>query len=273
MKKLNMYCLSTNPNNLDIIQSLNYIPVGLGEKTFSKEWLRDNTGNNISKKNKYYGEYTFHYWLWKNYLNKIDESWIGFCQYRKFWALEYKDKNRISLNQLKDLTLNTIPNEYNDAEVILGNLSSINEFKPMKFFKRGLKLILKKPSYFFSSKKRNIKFHFDLWHGENNLSKAIELLDKENRQGFEDFVNNNTSFNPQNMFICRSKKILNQYYETIFPWLKKCEEIFGFENLSGYGLTRIYGFLAERFMSYWFQKYTKYKTMPIIFYDITNDSS
>ena len=73
------------------------------------------------------------------------------------------------------------------------------------------------------------------------------------------------------MFICRSKKILNQYYETIFPWLKKCEEIFGFENLSGYGLTRIYGFLAERFMSYWFQKYTKYKTMPIIFYDITND--
>ena len=36
-------------------------------------------------------------------------------------------------------------------------------------------------------------------------------------------------------------------------------------------MTRIYGFLAERFMSYWFQKNTKSITMPIIFYDIRKD--
>ena len=30
-------------------------------------------------------------------------------------------------------------------------------------------------------------------------------------------------------------------------------------------------FLAERLMSYWFQKNTKYTTMPIFFYDIRND--
>ena len=68
--------------------------------------------------------------------------------------------------------------------------------------------------------------------------------------------------------MCNSKKILIQYYETIFPWLERCENIFGF-NLHGYGLQRIYGFLAERFMSYWFRKYTKFNTMPIIFKDIT----
>ena len=100
---------------------------------------------------------------------------------------------------------------------------------------------------------------------KNNLSKAIQLLDNEDKKDFEQFVNNETSFNPQNMFICKSKKILNQYYETIFPWLEKCEKIFGFEHLSGYGLTRIYGFLAERFMSYWFQKNAKHMTMPKIF--------
>ena len=49
---------------------------------------------------------------------------------------------------------------------------------------------------------------------------------------------------------------------------KKCEKLFGFENLKGFGKVRIYGFLAERFMSYWFRKNSKYKTIPIIFHDI-----
>ena len=76
------------------------------------------------------------------------------------------------------------------------------------------------------------------------------------------------SFNPHNMFICKSNIILNNYYETIFPWLKRCEKLFGFD-LKGYGLKRIYGFLAERFMSYWFRKYTNHSTLPIIFQDIS----
>ena len=72
------------------------------------------------------------------------------------------------------------------------------------------------------------------------------------------------------MFICRSKKLLSEYYEEIFNWLFACEKIFGFKDLKGYGLTRIYGFLAERFMSYWFKKNAKIKEIPIIFHDITS---
>ena len=72
------------------------------------------------------------------------------------------------------------------------------------------------------------------------------------------------------MFICKSKKILTAYYESVFPWLERCEKIFGFKNLDSYGLKRIYGFLAERYMSYWFQKYTKFKLMPICFKDVSD---
>ena len=57
------------------------------------------------------------------------------------------------------------------------------------------------------------------------------------------------------------------YLEKSIPLLDK-EDRNDFSNLSGYGQTRIYGFLAERFMSYWFQKNTKYTTMPVIFFDI-----
>ena len=73
------------------------------------------------------------------------------------------------------------------------------------------------------------------------------------------------------MFICKSKKILKNYYSTLFPWLERCEKLFGFENLKGFGQIRIYTFLAERFMSYWFQKNAKTNTMPILFYDIRKD--
>jgi len=71
------------------------------------------------------------------------------------------------------------------------------------------------------------------------------------------------------MLICKSPKILHQYYEVVFPWLKRCEKEFGF-NLEGYGLQRIYGFLAERFLSYWFKKNTYSTNLPIIFQDITD---
>ena len=110
-------------------------------------------------------------------------------------------------------------------------------------------------------------------HGENNLNKAINLLDPENKADFRDFVINEVSFNPYHMFICQSKEKVKKYYETLFPWLEKCEKLFGFNNLKGYGKVRIYAFLAERFMSYWFQKNTKYTTLPIVFYDIRNDIS
>ena len=265
-----MYCLSVDFRHLDTIKSFNYIPVGLGNDNFSKEWVRDNSGENISHKNKNYGEYTFHYWLWKNYLDKIGNNWVGFCQYRKFWSLK-NIKPIQSIDDLNSKILKEIPKEYEKYDCILGEPLLINQLRIMKFIKRGLKLILKNPAYLFNKKDRNIKFHFDMWHGMGNLDKAIDLLDDEDKEDFTKFVNTKNAFNPHNMFICKSKDILKKYYEKVFPWLDRCEKLFGFENLKGYGATRIYGFLAERYMSYWFQKNTKYKTMPIVFYDIRNN--
>jgi len=274
MKDLKIFCLSLEPSHYEFINKLGYAPVGLGEKKFDNNWFTDKSGSNISEKNKYYGEYTFHYWLWKNYLDSsLDDtnSWIGFCQYRKFWSIRSDILLPNNIDEIQSLALKEIPKSYNDCDVILGDPFFINNFKIMKFLKHGFKLILKNPSYLFNKNKRNIKFHFDLMHGYKNLDKAIELLESEDRNDFNEFVNSRTYFNPQNMFICKSKTILKNYYSTIFPWLDRCEKLFGFENLKTFGQIRIYTFLAERFMSYWFQKNTKTKTMPIIFYDIRKD--
>ncbi len=267
--KLSMYCITLNPEHLKKINKLEYIPVGLGENRFSSEWLKDKDGDNISYKNKFYGEYTFHYWIWKNNLNNIQNEWIGFCQYRKFWTNKKIIKNDVSFDQLNNSILKKIPEDYQDYESILGEPFYINQFRFTKFLKRNFKKMIFNPSLFINKEKRNIKFHFDMWHGDGNLEKAINLLGNEDKNDFYDFVIKNVSFNPHNMFICKSKSLLKSYYDSIFPWLGKCEKIFGFDNLEGYGLQRIYGFLAERYMSYWFQKNTKYLTLPIFFKDLS----
>ena len=259
-----------NPVHLNLIKQLNYIPVGLGNSYFNKEWIDDKAEYNISEKNQYYGEYTFHYKLWKNNLLKENDKWVGFCQYRKFWTI--KDIKNIKLDyvEFKKTILNKIPEEINSYETIIGNELFVNSFKLSKFIKKGCLKILLNPRFLLNKNERNIKFHFDLMHGDKNLDKAISLLDVKDRKDFYDFVNTNVSFNPHNMFICKNTRILMKYYESVFPWLERCEKIFGFDNLDGYGLKRIYGFLAERYASYWFKKYTRYYLMPILFKDLSD---
>jgi len=70
MKNLEIYCMCLNNSNLSQIKKLRYKPVGLKNNDFSIEWIRDNTLQNITKKNQFYDEYTFYYWYWKNLLKK-----------------------------------------------------------------------------------------------------------------------------------------------------------------------------------------------------------
>ncbi|OUW67498.1 MAG: hypothetical protein CBD62_03270 [Candidatus Pelagibacter sp. TMED202] len=268
MNNLRMFCLSLNPDHLKLIKKINYTPVGLGEANFSEEWMSDKNGNNISSKNQNYGEYTFHYWLWKNYLDQINSDWVGFCQYRKFFLQRHINQKDISFNALDQNLVKSIPSKLTKIDCILGEKSPVDNYR-FKFYKKNFIKIILSPSVIFFRKKRSIKFHFDVFHGEGNLDLAIDLLEKENRDSFRDFVNSKTSFNPHNMFICK-KNFLRNYYESVFPWLKKCEDIFGFKKLEGYGMKRIYGFLAERYLSYWFQKYSNVVEYPILFKDLSD---
>tara|TARA_B100000767_G_C19692707_1_gene504742 strand:- start:419 stop:1240 length:822 start_codon:yes stop_codon:yes gene_type:complete len=269
MKKISIFCLTLNPAHEEIIKKLSYIPVGLGNKKFSNNCLSDKKGTNISDKNSFYGEYTFHYWIWKNYLNEIKTNWVGFCQYRKFFAEKELSEKNIKFEQFKQSIIHEIDTSDKSYDCILGNKFSVQNYKLSKIIKNHFLEFMLKPSLFFNKEKRNLKLHFDLFHGKGNLDFAIELLDENNRIDFKNYMNSKTSFNPHNMFICKTE-ILKNYYDIVFPWLAKCENKFGFNNLNGYGLKRIYGFLAERFLSYWFTKNHNIKELPIIAKDLSD---
>jgi hypothetical protein len=278
MKNIKMFCLSLYPNQLDLIKKLNYQPVGLGNYKFSKEWYNDKSGPNISSKNKYYGEYTFHYWLWKNnIIKRINLKWIGFCAYRRFWANKSNIKSDnldkiVNYSNYRKFILKGSKNNWNNFEVILGEKIYLHKIKLIKILKNGgLKSIYKNLNVFLRNK-MTIKFHFDIFHGNGKLDKAIALLESKEKKDFRDFVNNRNNFNRGNMFICKSKKLIIKFYKSLFPWLERCEEEFGF-NETDYGKIRIYAFLGERYMSYWFNKYSKVLEWPIFFFDTKKNFS
>ena len=272
---IKMYCMCLDEHLLEDVKKLNYIPVGLGNNKFSSGWLSDKSGDNISKKNKYYGEHTFYYWFWKNLMPKMDDNiWVGFCGYRHHWSNNNKRKSDeitkiVNKGNFNSLALQSVPEEWENYEIILGEEININKWKLSKIIKRGYKVLLRNPLA-FKKKNQNIKLNFEVFHGIGNLDKAINLLDDSEREDFRNFTLLKSSYNRQNMFICRSAKLMDSYFRSIFPWLERCEKIFGFD-LHGYGKTRIYGFLAERYMAYWFNKYSKPFTWPIFFFDTSKN--
>ena len=264
MEKLKyMYCISIDNSLFHKISNLGYLPVGLGDSLFSDRWITDKAGENISNKNKFYGEYTFHYYLWKNLLHEIpDNEWIGFCGYRRFW----KKKTNL-VKTFEDMVIKDIPEQWNNYDVIIGDQLSLEKIKWIKVLKYGKIAFFRNPKIILSKKYRNIRFQFDMFHGNGVLDKAIGQLNLNDRVKFSYFIRTQTSFNQGNMFVTKSKKIMDNYYKTVFEWLKKCEDIFGF-NLDNYGKTRLYAFLAERFLSYWFKNNTNYLEWPIMCHDL-----
>ena len=138
----------------------------------------------------------------------------------------------------------------------------------MKLIKRGFKSLLKDPSIFFNKDKQSIKLHFDMSHGHGNLEKAANLLPEKDKKDFIAYVSSKTWLIGHCIFISKNKKLMNEFYSDLFSWLFECEKIFGFDSNS-YDTKRIYSFLTERYMPFWFEKYSKVLTWPWVYFDIS----
>ena len=112
----------------------------------------------------------------------------------------------------------------------------------MKNIKKNIEESCTLPSIFYSS--------------ESIFNKAIDKLDEKNKEDFKIFVREKNIFNPHIMFIAKPA-IINQWFEHLFNWLDKCEGEFDLEKLGGYDSGRLFAYLSERYLSYWFKKYCK----------------
>ena len=92
--------------------------------------------------------------------NFSDDSWIGFCQKRRFWLK--KELNELSINQsnLKDNVLLNVPDQW-----ILGSYDAaicepifLDSFSNTKLIKKGFRSLVKDPSIFFNKKKERSSY-------------------------------------------------------------------------------------------------------------------
>ena len=96
--------------------------------------------------------------------------------------------------------------------------------------------------------------------------KATDVMSIKDREEFKKFVSSKSKFNPHIMFVSK-KNILEKWFHDLFKWLFECEKVFGLNDLKGYDQERLYAYLSERYLSFWFQKYTKTLEWPWMFWE------
>ncbi len=264
MNKLKIYCVTDK--RLPFLEHSIYELCAVGKHFSSKNYLNANTKKNIFDKEKYYSELTFHYWYWQNLMNLHQDEWVGFCQKRRFWIKKTSVNEKISKENLTEHMLTETEKSWNNFEALICEPIKVSGAKKIKIIKRGWRNVLKDPSLLFDENKQSIKLHFDMHHGYGKLDKAIDLLDESQRYRFKKYVISNNSYNPHIMVISKPK-ILDKWFTDLFKWLSDCEKTFGFNDLSGYDSQRLYAYLAERYLSFWFKDKTKYLEWPWKFVD------
>jgi len=266
INKLEIFCVTNK--HFNFFEKTNYKLAAVGKDKLPDQYIRCDTGENIFYKEKNYSELTFHYWFWKNQLNfyKEKDIWIGFCQKRRFWLQKKENLNIKPIENVYLKFLKNIPDEWLNYNSVICEPIHLTNPKIIKLLKKGWKNFFKDPSIIYDKKKQNIKLHFDMFHGHGKLDKAIDVMNGKDKNEFRDFVNKSTSYNPHIMFIAKPE-ILNNWFADLFAWLSNCEEIFGFEDLKGYETERLYAYLSERYLSFWFKKYSNFIEWPYIFID------
>lgn len=268
--KIDIYCITHKI--VPLIEELGLIPFGTGINQYPSSYLKDNSGINIAHKNKNYGDLTFHYWNWKNNKLKDSNKLIGVCDYRRFFIQpnfeNYIVKTPLRIDELKKIIIKNSLQEWTNYDVILRKPIDLTNIKFTKLIKKNLIALILNPGIIFFKKYRTIKLQFDTFHERGLLSLAISVLNNDDKKDFTKYCNTRTQLIANSSFICK-ERILYNLYPILFDWLFKCEDMFKNKILEGYGLKRIYTFLAERFIPFWFEKYYKTTTCPWIFYDTT----
>lgn len=183
-----------------------YVPLHVGS-TLGKDlgYLRDDSGDNISDLNPYFGELTGFYWLWKNC---HDVDIIGTCHYRRYFGIDGKLLNENDCEKL-----------LSDCDVICSNI--------------------------IDTEKESYKDEFSSAHNITDLELlggAIDELYPEYKDAFDFYLTtNNHTYG--NLCIMR-KDLFDAYCDwmfNLFTWMMDKVEFTGYDAYH----KRLFGFLSE----------------------------
>lgn len=199
--------------------------------------LRDNTGENISKKNHSFCELTAMYWMYKN----LNADFIGISHYRRHFA-----SNKFSFDKRKR---------------VIGK-------DELEFLLRRNDVLVPKPRNYFIETNYTQYIHA---HYKKDLDMTRRIILEKFPEYIESFDihMNETKSHLFNMFIMR-KNIFDDYCKWLFSILFELEESIDISNYDNYN-KRVFGFISERLLDVYFYKNNiKYKNIPYVFMERQN---
>ena len=193
-----------------------YIPLMAGSALMGNvpaEYVRDDTGDNISASNRTYCELTGLYWAWKN----LHSDYIGICHYRRYFA------SAKSRRQILGIT---------EAEELLGQIG----------------ILLPRPRNYFIETNYSQYAHA---HHAEDLDKTREIIARRQPDYLDAFDRRMRmrSGHRFNMLIMK-REILDRYCTWLFDILFELErqlDISDYEEKD----KRVFGYVAERLLDVW----------------------
>ena len=202
--------------------------------------LHDDTGDNISEKNKAYCELTAQYWAWKN----VQAEYYGFFHYRRYLAFlqEYpvQKDGTVSAGKALPYQLCPSPNE------------GIERFA---ITQEQMENIVSKYDVITVLRERSNSTAYEQYcqfHNKEDIDRMLEILSKkcpEYHEAAKAYMKSRELYF-MNMYIMR-KELFFAYMEWLFPLLEEFERQTDFSEYSEQEY-RACAYLAERLFGIWF---------------------
>lgn len=215
-----------------------YLPlhVGAAGKTPIYEAC-DNTGDEISEKNKNFCELTGIYWAWKN----LAADYVGLAHYRRHFSVKGAKGDKFARIMTRA-----------QAEEILGHTD----------------VILPKPRDYVIE--TNYSQYVHAHHAEDlDMTRQILVEQFPDYVAFFDKSMKQTSGHRFNMFIMK-RDIFDRYCEWLFAVLFELEKRLDISEYSPYD-ARVFGFVSERLLDIYLEKNgIRYQEVPYVFMEQQN---
>ena len=197
-----------------------YVPVQVGKSLVQEDYgyLKDDTGENISEKNRSFSELTALYWAWKNSFFKESE-FCGLVHYRRYFS------GSAVFGKYHILSAKEIASILDDYDVI----------------------VPKKRKYYIET----VGDHYAHAHYRKDLNVLETILKERSPEYLNAFENimEQTSLYLYNMFVMRTEDF-EAYCGWLFPILFELEERVDISEYDSYQ-RRVFGFLSERLFNVW----------------------
>lgn len=202
------------------------------------EYLSDDIGDNISKKNTNFCELTALYWIWKNG-EEHGSDITGLVHYRRYFTNRFGDFFYTYFNKKPKVL------DYSQIEKCL----------------RRYDIVLPIPEKIM----RTVRQSYADVHNDEDLvltRKVISEVSAEYLNSF-DKVMYSHKYYYANMMIC-SKQVFDEYSEWLFKILFNLEKKINIDKYADNYQKRVFGFLSERLLQVWvYHNKLKVKEFPV----------